>query len=509
MDNYKLHTLIGITPFEKPDVMLALAIEKTDVFPVLHLGRDKINAKQALNDLSNQLTGAFGVCFASNDLINLVLPEQVSLVIMPYGISLKRKKQVKLFYQVYTVDEARKAQAEEADGIIIKGNEGAGKVGYESSYILFQRIINEVKGIDIYVQGGVGIHTAAALVAMGAKGVVLDSQLILFPECSAPQPIKQICEKLSGNETKLIGDFRVLARPNSPVLPENATAKSLIPYFKDWNLEASYLPLGQDVALSIDLAVRYKKLDSLVFGINEAIHGHLKQAKSLNVISEGNALAADLNITYPIAQGPMTRVSDVAPFANAVAEAGALPFIALSLLKGESAKQLIKDTKKLAGNKTWGVGILGFAPQELRDEQLAYIKEEMPPVVLIAGGRPSQANQLEKLGIKTFLHVPSVSLLDMFLKEGAKRFVFEGRECGGHVGPLSSMVLWERQIERLLKEDHPEQISVFFAGGIHDALSTAFISVMAAPLAVKGIKVGILMGTAYLYTHEDVSSGAI
>ncbi|MEM9340429.1 MAG: beta-ketoacyl synthase N-terminal-like domain-containing protein, partial [Bacteroidota bacterium] len=86
---------------------------------------------------------------------------------------------------------------------------------------------------------------------------------------------------------------------------------------------------------------------------------------------------------------------------------------------------------------------------------------------------------------------------------------FEGRECGGHVGPLSSFVLWERQIQRLLEVDNPEQFSVFFAGGIHDAYSSALISVMVAPLAAKGMKVGVLMGTAYLYTKEAVASGAI
>ncbi len=140
---------------------------------------------------------------------------------------------------------------------------------------------------------------------------------------------------------------------------------------------------------------------------------------------------------------------------------------------------------------------------------MEYIKADPPPVVLIAGGRPSQAKPLEKMGIKVFLHVPSASLLDMFLKEGARNFVFEGRECGGHVGPLSSMVLWEKQIDRLLQEETPEAISVFFAGGIHDAYSAAFISVMAAPLAAKGVKVGVLMGTAYIYTKEAVESGAI
>lgn len=505
----KTPLIIGITPFERPDVNLALSLSNAKAFPVLHLGRDRTRAAEALEQFTQKSAAEFGVCLVSDDLNNIILPAQVAMVILPYGMKWTGSEQVKLFYQVHDVEEARKAAAEGAAGIIVKGNEGAGKVAYESSYVLFQRIIKEIKNIAIYVQGGVGIHTAAALIASGAKGVVLDSQLALFPESTVPKAIKQVCEKLSGNETRLIGDFRILQRPNSPSLELNATAKDLEKYFVDFDLEKSLLPMGQDIALATDLETRYKKLNKLVFGIEEAVYGHLNQAKSINVIRAGNDLATELNITYPIAQGPMTRVSDVAPFANAVAEAGALPFIALSLLKGETAKNLIAETKRLTGDKTWGVGILGFAPQELRDEQIEYIKEQMPPVVLIAGGRPSQAKPLEKLGIKTFLHVPSASLLDMFLKEGAKRFVFEGRECGGHVGPLSSMVLWEKQIERLLKEDHPEQISVFFAGGIHDSLSTAFIAIMAAPLAAKGVKVGVLMGTSYLYTKEAVSTGAI
>ncbi|MDN5285186.1 MAG: erythronolide synthase [Mucilaginibacter sp.] len=505
----KKRAIIGITPFEKPDASLALDLHHAGAFPVLNLGLNKIIAEEALEKLVKSGLSNFGVCFVSAELTTIQLPDQVSMIIAPYGVKIRKKDTTALIYQVYDLESARLAKAEAADGIIIKGNEGAGIVGYESSFVMFQRVIQEIKDIPVWVQGGVGIHTAAALLAQGAAGVVLDSQLALFPECAAPKALKDVITKLSGTETKLIDNCRVLTRPNSPTLPENATYSDLKAYFNDLELEKSYIPMGQDIALATDLVNRYKKLNKLIFGINEAIYGHLNQAKSLNVISPGNALAKDLNITYPIAQGPMTRVSDVAPFADAVAEAGALSFIALSLLKGARAKEVIDVTKKLAGTKTWGVGILGFAPQELRDEQMQYILDAKPPVVLIAGGRPSQAKPFEKIGIKTFLHVPSVSLLDMFLKEGAKRFVFEGRECGGHVGPLSSMVLWEKQIERLLKEDKPEQISVFFAGGIHDAFSTAFIAIMAAPLAAKGVKVGVLMGTAYLYTKEAVITGAI
>ncbi|MDR6786519.1 acyl transferase domain-containing protein/NAD(P)H-dependent flavin oxidoreductase YrpB (nitropropane dioxygenase family)/NAD(P)-dependent dehydrogenase (short-subunit alcohol dehydrogenase family) [Pedobacter africanus] len=505
----KTPVIIGITPFEQPDVNLALSLADAKAFSVLHLGRDKAAAELALAHLAQICPDEFGVCLNSEGLKDIVLPEKVAIVIVPYGLKFKRTNAVKLFYQVHNIDEALKASAEAADGIIVKGNEAAGKVAYESAYVLFQRVIKALPDADIYVQGGIGSHTAAALTALGAKGIVLDSQLVLFPECTAPKNLKQVCEKLNGNETRLFNNYRLLVRPNSPMLSDDPGFEELEKYLGGLNLEQHYLPMGQDIAIASDLHNRYKKLDQLIFGLQEAMYGHLKQAKALNVISTGNPLAKDLGITYPIAQGPMTRVSDVAPFADAVAGAGALPFIALSLLKGAPAKQLISETKKLAAGKTWGIGILGFAPQELRDEQLEYIKTAMPPVVLIAGGRPSQARPLEKLGIKTFLHVPSVALLDMFLKEGAKRFVFEGRECGGHVGPLSSMVLWEKQIERLLAEDHPEQISVFFAGGIHDALSSAFIAVMAAPLAAKGVKVGVLMGTAYLYTSEAVHTGAI
>ncbi len=452
----------------------------------------------------------FGVCYPDNTLLTIPLPEQVTLAILPYGLTFpKPLNSVKIIYQVRSVAEAQWAKAANAMGVIAKGNEGAGLVSSDSSFILFQRIMREVSDIPVWVQGGIGIHNAAAVTALGGRGVVLDSQLLPFTESTAPAPLKAISEKLNGNETRVIDGFRVLVRPNSPALPAQATRADLQPFLHTPDLDQGYIPLGQDITIGSDLFKQYKKLPRLVFAFKEAMYGHLRQAKSLNPLAAHNTLAQALGTHYPIAQGPMTRVSDVPAFAAAVANAGALPFVALSLLKGEKARNLIRETRELAGDKPWGVGILGFADQELREEQLAYITEEKPPVVLIAGGRPSQAKPLEKLGIKTFLHVPSAPLLDMFLKEGAKRFIFEGRECGGHVGPLSSFVLWEKQINRLLQEEQTEQLEVFFAGGIHDAFSTAMISVMAAPLAARGVKIGVLMGTAYLYTQEAVATGAI
>ncbi|MFP5305253.1 MAG: beta-ketoacyl synthase N-terminal-like domain-containing protein, partial [Gammaproteobacteria bacterium] len=211
-------------------------------------------------------------------------------------------------------------------------------------------------------------------------------------------------------------------------------------------------------------------------------------------------------------QGPMTRVSDSAAFAAAVADGGALPFLALALMRGPQVAQMLAETKARVGDRPWGVGLLGFVPQALREEQCAEIWKCKPPFALIAGGRPDQAAEFEKRGIATYIHAPAPALLKMYLEQGARRFVFEGRECGGHIGPLASFPLWEQVIEVLLEHvpaGEESRVHLLFAGGIHDALSAAMVAAMAAPLAARGMKLGLLMGTAYLFTREIVGTGAV
>ena len=132
-----------------------------------------------------------------------------------------------------------------------------------------------------------------------------------------------------------------------------------------------------------------------------------------------------------------------------------------------------------------------------------------PPVALIAGGRPSQATPLEAEGITTYLHVPSPGLLDRFLKDGARRFVFEGASAAatsarGRASPCGSA-----RSTGCCQEGDLSGVEVLFAGGIHDARSAAMVAAMAAPLADRGAAVGVLMGTAYLFTAEAVETGAI
>ena len=71
--------------------------------------------------------------------------------------------------------------------------------------------------------------------------------------------------------------------------------------------------------------------------------------------------------------------------------------------------------------------------------------------VLATPGTPSSSTCPPAVIEGMFKHPLTDIGLERFLKDGARRFIFEGRECGGHVGPRSSFVLWETMIEVLLE----------------------------------------------------------
>ncbi|MGN6695232.1 MAG: beta-ketoacyl synthase N-terminal-like domain-containing protein, partial [Aquihabitans sp.] len=393
-------------------------------------------------------------------------------------------------------------------GLIASGSEAGGRIGDTEAFILFQHLVS--LGLPIWVRGGIGRHTAAAVVAGGGAGVVLDAQLGLLREAGLAHDLRRAVEAMDGSETRVVGGHRFLTRPDLPAaaVPEETTAAEIASFLGS-DPRTSLVPIGQDGGFAAGLAARYVTVGGVVQAVQAAIDDHLAAAAANPPLAEGQGVAGPHGTRYPIAQGPMTRVSDRAEFAAAVADGGGLPFLALALLRGPEVRELLVQTKELLGDRPWGVGVLGFVPADLRAEQLEVVHDVAPPHALIAGGRPSQAAPLEAAGIDTYLHVPSPGLLDRFLKDGARKFVFEGRECGGHVGPRSSFALWDAQIERLLEVPDPSELQILFAGGIHDARSAAMAGAAAATLAAKGAHVGVLMGTAYLFTEESVAAGAI
>src|SRR5690606_30813231 len=123
--------------------------------------------------------------------------------------------------------------------------------------------------------------------------------------------------------------------------------------------------------IAAGLAQRFVTVGGVVQGLRTSVVTHLEAAAAHPPLAPGAGVSAAHGTTYPIAQGPMTRVSDRAAFADAVATGGGLPFLALALMPGHEVRALLTETAELLGDRPWGVGLLGFAPQELLAEQLA------------------------------------------------------------------------------------------------------------------------------------------
>jgi len=472
--------VLGVSPFNVPDARLVSAVCRAGGVGILDLGVGDRHSREALDLLLSWAGGPFGVrvtgaCALPPD----DLPrDQVHTVLIGHGAEWSIPDLTahhRVLVEVSSKAEALLAVERGAHGIVARGHEAGGPVGELSTFVLLQQLVDAVD-VPVWAWGGVGVRTAAAAVIGGAAGVVLDTQLALLPESDVDNEIAAAIRPMDGSETTVVDGERLLVRRGAG---------------------QGRIPVGQDGFLAARFADEFGTVDRVVRAVKESVTA---------------ALAQEPSAPSMIAQGPMTRVSDRARFAASVAENGGLPFVALALATKEQTRDLLQETRDLLGDRPWGAGILGFAAEEIRTGQLEVIEELRPRYAIIAGGRPAQAAALERLGITTFLHVPSPGLLKQFLDAGVRRFIFEGSECGGHVGPRSSFPLWEAQLSVLLDflgANPDAELDVLFAGGIHDERSAAMVSAMAAPLRAHCCNVGVLMGTAYLFTEECVRDGAV
>ncbi|MEU9301986.1 SDR family NAD(P)-dependent oxidoreductase [Streptomyces sp. NPDC048269] len=505
--------VVVVSPFEEPHPRIVTAAERAGALGLLDLGRDPDAARHAFAELARRLGGdrRYGVRVpAGCPLGPEELPAAVDTVLLadpafhtPERVAgwAAAAGRPRVWAEVTSPAEAAGAVAAGAAALVAKGHEAGGRVGTATTFVLLQRLLADpAAGVPVLAQGGIGPHTAAAAVAGGAAGVLLDVQLALTAEGEPglPAEVAQALRAMDGSETRLADGHRVFARPD--LIPPEGPVPALL---GARDLRTQLLPVGQDGASASRLAARHRTTGGVLQAVRAAVTGHLAAAVRARPL--GPAPGQPL----PVAQGPMTRVSDQAAFAEAVAAAGGVPYLALAVMEGPDVRRLLAESTERLGERPWGVGLLGFAPAALRREQLAAVAEARPPYAIIAGGTPAQAAPLEAAGIRTHLHVPSPGLLERYLAEGARRFVFEGLECGGHVGPRASFPLWEEQIDRLLSCPEPEALDVLFAGGIHDERSAAMAVAAAAPLAELGARIGVLMGTAYLFTEEAVAAGAV
>jgi len=490
-----------------PSPRVVAAVRRGGGLGVLDLGFGGTPALRAVAEAASSAARPIGIrvtseCQATLDDVDRLGADGIDLIVLtadaPWSVS-EASARYRVLVEVTSRTEARRAAGAGGHGLIARGSEAGGRVSRLSAFVLLQQLLSEGLNLPVWAAGGLGPRTAAACVVGGAAGVLLDSQLALMPECDLPDEVNEVVRRMDGTEVVTVGKQRGIY-----TAPRHRVA----------DLDGARLwPIGEDGQLAAAFAARWPDTAAAVRAVRASIEDALADPTLTDSLLPGAPLATSLGIGIPVAQGPMTRVSDEPTFAAAVAAGGALPFIALALHDGDRCSSILRETAGAMVGRRWGVGILGFVPDELLATQLAAIYEVKPEFAIIAGGRPAQARVLEDHGIATFLHVPSPGLLRQYLRAGSRRFVFEGSECGGHIGPRSSFNLWEAQCAVLLEHlDHnptAPDIQVFFAGGVHDARSAAMVATVAGDLVRRGVEIGLLMGTAYLFTREAVAHKAI
>ncbi|MHA1213237.1 MAG: beta-ketoacyl synthase N-terminal-like domain-containing protein, partial [Candidatus Heimdallarchaeota archaeon] len=111
------------------------------------------------------------------------------------------------------------------------------------------------------------------------------------------------------------------------------------------------------------------------------------------------------------------------------------------------------------------------------------------------------------------MHSPSPVIFREAIESDVNYFVLEGMECGGHIGILTSFVLWELALNELwqmkdILSNAKRKVNVAFAGGIGERYSAAMVGVLGS--AMPEIMNSILwVGSAYILVKEIVDTGAI
>ena len=373
----------------------------------------------------------------------------------------------------------------------------------------------------MWVRGGIGPHVAAGCIAAGAAGVVLDGALLLARESPIRPAWREQIARWDGSETTVVGPRKgpefASSRHREPARWRAADGRyggrrgMGVRRFPTTSAgrPVSAWPVGQDAAFADRLARKYVTVGGIVQAVERSIAEGVAAARDARPLAESSALAQAHGTRYPILQGPMTRVSDVPGFAEAVARWRRLA------VSGSGAaarsRRCVLSCGMPRGNSRDGRGAWAFwaschpscAPSNWpwcgSSAPVRSVRRRTPR----PGGRPGTRGDRD-LPARPVARTcsTSISATDRVAScsRAASAAGTSARGRASSSGSRPSAVVADA-IDRGIAAD---EVSLVFAGGIHDARSAALVAALAGPLAARGVKVGILVGTAYLFTREAV-----
>lgn len=197
-----------------------------------------------------------------------------------------------------------------------------------------------------------------------------------------------------------------------------------------------------------------------------------------------------LGSKYAILGGAMSWVSE-RNLVSAISNAGGFGVLACGSMGPKQLEEEIKATQALT-SFPFGVNLITLHPQLM--ELIQTCKNNQVSHVVLAGGLPksSMIDSLKEAKIKILAFAPALIIAKKLIKMGVDGIVIEGMEAGGHIGPVSTLVLAQEILPELAN-----QIPIFVAGGIsRGELVAQFLKMGAA---------GCQLGTRFVCANESIA----
>ncbi|MCB8880881.1 nitronate monooxygenase [Acidisoma cellulosilytica] len=198
---------------------------------------------------------------------------------------------------------------------------------------------------------------------------------------------------------------------------------------------------------------------------------------------------AFLGSRYAIMGGAMSWVSE-RHLVAAISNAGGFGVIACGSMSPALLEAEIAGTQALT-KQPFGVNLITMHPA--LDELIAVCLRAGVGHIVLAGGVPSGAavRAVKDGGAKLVCFAPALVLAKRLVRSGADALVIEGSEAGGHIGPVSLMVL-AQEILPVMRD-----VPVFVAGGL--GRGDAILGLLEMGAA------GAQLGTLFAATSESIA----
>jgi enoyl-[acyl-carrier protein] reductase II len=196
-----------------------------------------------------------------------------------------------------------------------------------------------------------------------------------------------------------------------------------------------------------------------------------------------------LGSRYALMGGAMSWVSERS-LVSAISNAGGFGVIACGSMPPALLEAEIAATQALT-DRPFGVNLITMHPA--LDDLIAVCLRANVGHIVLAGGVPSggAVRAVKDGGAKLICFAPALVLARRLVRSGADALVIEGSEAGGHIGPVSLMVL-AQEILPVVKE-----VPVFVAGGLSRGDAIVGLLEMGAS--------GAQLGTMFAATTESVA----